>query len=83
MTFDTHAFIKRLKEAGVSETQAEAHSDALKTFQQSSLDDLATKKDIADVKTDLAVMKGEMNMIKLMLGIILVGMVSLIVKAFG
>ncbi len=90
LTFDTYAFIKRLKESGVSEEQAEAHSEALKQFQQSSLDELATKKDLADVKTglaevktDLAVLKGELNIVKLMLGILLGGMVSLLVKAFG
>jgi hypothetical protein len=28
-SFDTHAFIKRLKDAGISETQAEAQTEAL------------------------------------------------------
>ena len=90
LTFDTYAFIKRLKEAGVSEAQAEAHSDALKQFQQGSLDELASKRDLAeikadmsDIKTNMATVKGELNMVKLMLGILLAGMVSLLVKAFG
>ncbi len=51
ITFDTHKFVRRLKEAGVPESQAEAISDAFKDAQGEA--DLATKRDIEDVRRDI------------------------------
>ena len=47
MTFDTYAFVKRLKESGISENQAEAHVRALSDI---SLTNVATKGDIENLK---------------------------------
>lgn len=44
--FDTHAFIKELKESGFEERQAEALSSAIKRVQKQPLEELATKQDI-------------------------------------
>ena len=51
ITFDTHKFIRTLKEAGVPEIQAEAFSEAFKEAQGEA--DLATKRDIDGVRRDM------------------------------
>ncbi len=50
IVFDTLKFAKRLKEAGFTEQQAEALADAEAEFIEQNL---ATKRDIADVKRDI------------------------------
>jgi len=50
-TFDTHKFVRRLKEAGLPETQAEAIADAFRDAQSEA--ELATKYDIAELQTSL------------------------------
>ena len=57
-SFDTHAFIKRLKDAGISEIQAEAHTEALtqalEQFRiEARLADLASKRDLKEVEVRL------------------------------
>jgi len=47
VTFDTLKFVKTLKEAGVSEPQAEAFSTAVRESHEAA--ELATKGDIADL----------------------------------
>ncbi len=51
ITFDTHKFIRTLKEAGVPENQAEAISGTFKEAQGEA--DLATKRDIDDIRRDM------------------------------
>lgn len=55
--FDTHAFIKELKSAGLSEQQAEVQatvlSKALVEFQEAHLTDLATRQDLRDMELRL------------------------------
>ena len=55
--FDTHAFVKELKSAGLSEEQAEAQatalSKALGEFQEAHLSDLATKQDLRELELRL------------------------------
>ncbi len=62
--FDTHAFIKELKSAGLSEEQAAALSKALSAFQSVHLDNLATKHDLRELelrlKHDLTLRLGAM-----------------------
>ncbi|MBF0286056.1 MAG: DUF1640 domain-containing protein [Magnetococcales bacterium] len=53
LTFDTYAYIKKLREAGVSEAQAEAHADALKAVQEASASELVTKRDLAEAKVEI------------------------------
>jgi len=50
ISFDTLKFAKRLKEAGFTEQQAEALADAEAEFIEQNL---ATKRDIADLKRDI------------------------------
>ena len=49
--FNTHAFVKRLTNAGFTEPQAEALSD---TVHQAVTGGVATKADIAETKADIA-----------------------------
>ena len=64
ITFDTLAYVKTLREAGVEEKQAEAQAAALAAVLKSGVTDLATKQDIdllrADLKRDAAELKAEL-----------------------
>ena len=53
ITFDTLAYVKTLREAGVDEKQAEAQAAALATVLKSGSTDLATQRDIESLRTDL------------------------------
>jgi hypothetical protein len=59
ITFDTHKFVRTLKAAGIVESQAEALSDAFKDAQGES--ELATQRDIADVRRDIDDMRRELD----------------------
>ncbi len=84
ITFDTHKFIRRLKDAGFQEDQAEAISEAFK--EASGEAELATRRDIERLEAKLDKLEtklaGEMTLIKWMLGILLGGVIALIMKAF-
>jgi hypothetical protein len=70
------AYTKRLREAGFTEAQAEAHTQAQKQVLAEVLDTtLATKTDINRLEKQIAVLKW-------MMGVMLAGVVSLIMKAF-
>ena len=84
--FDTLAYARALKGAGVPEQQAEAHAEALRDIVS---DEVATKIDIASVKTDLAAveanlktdiaeLKGEVNLLKWMMGFVLAMLAALL-----
>ncbi len=49
ITFDTLAYVKTLREAGVSEPQAEAQASALATVLKSGTNELATKQDLREL----------------------------------
>jgi len=54
LAFDTHAYVKKLVTAGVSEAQAEVQAEALSGLLENNL---ATKRDIAEIKRDMAEME--------------------------
>ena len=58
MTFDTLAYVKTLRDAGVEEKQAEAQATALAAVLKSGAGDLGTKQDMEllrlELKKDLA-----------------------------
>lgn len=60
--FDTHAYIKKLRSAGVPETQAEAQAEALA---EALGGEIATKRDLNETKFEL---KAEMTLVKWMVG---------------
>lgn len=75
LTFDSLELVKKLQESGIPQPQAEAIVIAISEAQHQ----LVTKPDLeiglAPIKTDLAVLKW-------MLGVMLAGVVSLVMKAF-
>lgn len=78
ITFDTHKFVRKLKESGLPEGQAEAIADAFKEAQGEA--ELATKRDIEDLRRDMREMEQRM-VIKLGgLIVLAVGVVATLVK---
>ena len=60
--FDTHAFVKRLTQAGMDEQQAEA---LVECQVQLINDSLATKQDIEEVKRDIEEVKRDIEALRL------------------
>ncbi|MCD6294907.1 MAG: DUF1640 domain-containing protein [Deltaproteobacteria bacterium] len=83
ITFDTHAYIKKLKAVGVTEEQAEVQAETLAGLIS---DQLPTKQDIEllcrDMKEVEIKISGEINLIKWMMGFVLAGIAALILKSF-
>jgi len=71
ITFDTHKFIRRLRESGISEQQAEAIADA---FREAHLEaEVATKNDLRELEYRLVIKLGTMI-------VVAVGVVATLVK---
>ncbi len=71
ITFDTHKFIRWLKESGISEEQAEAIADA---FRDANLEaEIATKTDLRELEYRLIIKLGSMI-------ILAIGLVATLVK---
>ncbi len=71
--FDTHKFVRKLKESGFEEKQAEGIAEA---FQDASAEaELATKRDVELIRAEIrelkAEMTGEMKLNRWMLGAVL------------
>ena len=85
ITFDTHKFMPKLEEAGFEPKQAEAVADAFSEAQGEA--ELATKRDIerleAKLDTRFERQDGELRLNRWMLGLMLAGVVSLVLKAFS
>ncbi len=60
-TFDTLAYTRRLKEAGLDAALAEAQADALR---DAFTEGAATKTDIDGLKTDHARLEGKIDVVK-------------------
>ena len=84
ITFDTLKFVRKLESAGFSMNQAEAVADAFRDA--SSEAELASKRDIRElelkIESRFEQVKGELTLIKWMLGIMLGGVMALVLKAF-
>jgi hypothetical protein len=59
--FDTLGYAKRLRDAGVSQGQAEAHAEAAREF---VMGELVTKADLLAIKADLQVIKADLQATK-------------------
>ncbi len=53
VVFDTHTWVKRLKDAGFTEEQAEAEVSLVTEALTSRLESLATKQDLRELETHL------------------------------
>ncbi|MBF0141955.1 MAG: DUF1640 domain-containing protein [Magnetococcales bacterium] len=79
VTFDTHAYIKRLRSAGVPESQAEAQAETLNRALDEAINgkmaELATKGDLwqletkLDSKIDTKIAEAKADLIKWMFGV--------------
>ncbi len=65
VTFDTHKFVRKLKEAGFDEKQAEAVSEAFRDAQAEN--EPLTKKDL---QLELAPVRSDLVILKWMLGLV-------------
>ena len=59
LTFDTHKFIRKLEAAGFDTKQAEAVAEAFKDAQGEA--EVATKRDIERLESQIREMKAEVN----------------------
>jgi len=94
-TFDTLAYVKRLKEADVPEKQAEVQAEALREALKATLEEqssaLATKGDVASVKNEVALVRKDMealeNRLLLKLGGMLIAgfatVIAILVRMLG
>jgi hypothetical protein len=85
ITFDTLKFVEKLKAAGIPEEQVKAESEALQGVLAEALDSqLATKNDGLDAKIDRMDTRilGELTLLKWMMGILIAGIMSLVIKTF-
>ncbi len=81
--FDTLRYVEKLKSAGIPEAQAKAEAEALSiALGESASGTLATKDDVTGIKLELAEIKSEQKLTKWMVGLLLAGVVSLVLKAF-
>ncbi|MDD2863224.1 MAG: hypothetical protein PHC99_00680 [Methylococcales bacterium] len=74
--FDTYKFVDKLEKAGVAPEQAKAEVEALSAALSEALDSQLT------TKSDLNKLEKELIVLKWMVGLVLGGIVTLIMKAF-
>ncbi len=86
LALNTHAFVKRLKAANMTEEQAEAIVDGINSAREADIATLATKADLAALKADLREVElrlsGEITLLKWMMGLVIAGILALILKAY-
>ena len=96
--FDTYKFVDKLEQAGVSTIQAKAEVEALSAALSEALDSqLATKSDLnklekelkfdinrleKELKFDINRLEKELIVLKWMVGLVLGGIITLVMKAF-
>jgi len=83
---DTLKIYERLKAANRDDKAAKELAEVFKEAETARLDEVATKQDIkaleAAVDLKLANINGEIKLLKWMMGAVLAGIISLILKAF-
>lgn len=82
ITFDTLKFVQRLEDAGIPHNQAVAMSEAQESLAEIMDAHLATKMDMQDIKLKQVEHDGQFTLIKWMLGILITGVLSIVVKTF-
>ena len=87
ITFDTLKYVENLKAAGVPEKQAKAMSTAQQeVFSEVLHTTLATKDDLREVRQELkheiADIRSELKLMKWMMGFLLSGVISIVIKTF-
>jgi hypothetical protein len=89
ITFETLKFAQRLEKAGASREYAIAEAEALADVLSTGTQELATKTDISQVRSEMREMRteinGEMKLIRWMVGLSLAlstGIIALLAKLF-
>lgn len=91
MTFDTHRLIRKLRESGLDEKQAEGIAEVLKPLEPGR--GAAPHRDMEPVRQEVRdlefridakfqVIQRELMAVKLLLGLIAAGIITLVVKAW-
>ena len=94
MTFDTHAAVKTLREAGADEAMAEAIVNTASAAVGAGHDALATKADLAElrvatkaefasVRAELASVRAELGTIRWAVGLLAAFMFAIGLRVFG
>ena len=78
LAMDTHRIVKRLKDAGFTDSQAETLTDIIAETRASDLADVATKVDLAPLATKADVAELEVKIIEWLVPLLL-GQAGLIV----
>ena len=83
--FDTLTTARELEAAGVERRQAEAHAEALRRAVSADRGQLATKADLAEVRTDLADLKADMLKVAIgvAIGVVIANATLTAVLVFG
>ena len=68
-TFDTHAAVKTLREAGADEAMAEAIVNAASAAAGADREQLATKADIAGLRAEIGSVRAEFGTVRWVVGI--------------
>jgi len=79
IAFDTLKFVKRLRTQALMKKRQKPSLMPLKEWYEAGLSDLATKQDIKELELRLT---GEIKLLKWMMGFLLAGVLSLLIKAF-
>jgi len=82
-TLDTHEVVKELKAAGFTDEQAEALTRAVRKGQDLDLSNLATKQDIAQLRTEMAELKAELIKWVVGIGFAQIAVIVAILKLFS
>ena len=88
-TFDTHAAVKALQEAGADERMAEAIVNTASAAAGAGHDELATKADLRTAidplatKADLASVRAELGTIRWSIGLLAAFMFAIGLRVFG
>ena len=67
LTIDTHATVKKLTASGFTTEQAEVQVAILADALAANMDDLATKGDVRDVRSEIELLRREMQAMELRL----------------
>lgn len=83
---DTLQLYERFKAANLDDKAAKEIAEVFKEAEQSRLGELATKEDMArldaSLRLEMADMKADLRLLKWMLGFVIAGILSLILKTF-
>lgn len=77
VTFDTLKFVEKLTASGMPDAEAKAIAEAFRDAQSDA--ELVTKKDL---QIELAPLKGDLLLLKWMVGLVLGGIMALLLKSF-